>query len=67
MVQPRKIRPCLTETLLMGRKESEQNIKQIRATLCLRYILSFALKVDLTCIHCFWHLSLIANHLDYGD
>ena len=29
LVQPRKTRPCLTERLLMGRKESNQtNIRQ---------------------------------------
>ena len=28
LVQPRKTRPCLTERLLMGRKESNQTIKQ---------------------------------------
>ena len=28
LVQPRKTRPCLTESLLMGRKESNQTNKQ---------------------------------------
>ena len=28
LVQPRKTRPCLTERLLMGRKESNQTNKQ---------------------------------------
>ena len=28
MVQPRKTRPCLTERLLMGRKESNETNKQ---------------------------------------
>ena len=32
LVQPRKTRPCLTERLLMGRKESNQTNKL--ATLC---------------------------------
>ena len=31
LVQPRKTRPCLTERLLMGRKESNQT-KLVRAT-----------------------------------
>ena len=29
LVQPKKTRPCLTERLLMGRKESNQTNKQI--------------------------------------
>ena len=28
LIQPRKTRPCLTERLLMGRKESNQTNKQ---------------------------------------
>ena len=32
LVQPRKTRPCLTERLLMGRKESNQTNKQTIAT-----------------------------------
>ena len=34
LVQPRKTRPCLTERLLMGRKESNQTNKNIFVTLC---------------------------------
>ena len=30
LVQPRKTRPCLTERLLMGRKESNQTNKQTK-------------------------------------
>ena len=29
LVQPRKTRPCLTERLLMGRKESNQTKKKL--------------------------------------
>ena len=31
LVQPRKTRPCLTERLLMGRKESNQTNKRTRS------------------------------------
>ena len=33
LVQPRKTRPCLTERLLMGRKESNQTNKKINMTI----------------------------------
>ena len=33
LVQPRKTRPCLTESLLMGRKESNQQNKSILASI----------------------------------
>ena len=33
LVQPRKTRPCLTERLLMERKESTQTKTQYRSTL----------------------------------
>ena len=36
LVQPRKIRPCLTEILLMERKESNQTNKQIDTFTCIR-------------------------------
>ena len=32
LVQPRKTRPCLTERLLMGRKESNQTNEEIIST-----------------------------------
>ena len=32
LVQPRKTRPCLTERLLMGRKESNQTMKRVKLT-----------------------------------
>ena len=44
LLQPRKTSPCLTERLLMGRKESNQTIKKhvnhMLLTLCAPYLVA---------------------------
>ena len=38
LVQPRKTRPCLTERLLMGRKESNQTKTSAYDVVCIMHI-----------------------------
>ena len=46
LVQPRKTRPCLTERLLMGRKESNQIKQTKKKTISLTYMCSYLVRLD---------------------